>query len=101
MLFYALCLVLGLSMKKLTATVYIDRLHMAPCAEIANRIINLDCEVWFTYKDKKINCKSITSLFLANLYFGDKITIFFEGKDADTAKERLSKYFNDIKEMFL
>lgn len=88
-------------MKKLTAIVYIDRLHMAPCAEIASRVIDLDCEVWFTYKDKKINCKSITSLFLANLHFGDKITIFFEGKDADIAKERLSKYFNDIEEMFL
>lgn len=101
MLFYALCLVLGLSMKKLTATVYIDRLHMAPCAEIANRIIDLNCEVWFIYKDKKINCKSITSLFLANLHFGDKITICFTGKDADIAKERLSKYFNSVKEMFL
>ena len=74
---------------------------MAPCAEIVNRIIDLNCEVWFNYKNKKINCKSITSLFLANLHFGDKIIIYFTGKDADIAKERLSKYFNSIKEMFL
>lgn len=101
MLFYALYLVLVLNMKKLTAIIYIDRLHMAPCAEIANRIIDLNCEVWFIYKDKKINCKSITSLFLANLHFGDKITFCLTGKDADIAKERLSKYFNSVKEMFL
>ena len=88
-------------MKKFTTIVYIDRLHMAPCAEIVNRVMFLDCEVYFTYKGKKINCKSITSLFLANLHFGDKITFCFEGKDADIAKERISKYFNDIKEMFL
>lgn len=88
------------NMKKLTTTVYIDRLHMAPCAEIANRVLHLDCEVWFTYKDKKVNCKSITSLFLANLHFGDKITIYFSGKDEDTAKKRLTNYFNTVQEYF-
>lgn len=98
---YALYLVLEVNMKKLIAIIYIDRLHMAPCAEIVNRIIDLDCEVWFNYKNKKINCKSITSLFLANLHFGDKITICFTGKDAGIAKERLSKYFNSVKEIFL
>lgn len=73
---------------------------MSPCSEIVNRIFNLDCEVWFIYKDKKINCKSITSLFLANLHFGDKITLCFNGKDEDVAKKRLQTYFTGVQEYF-
>lgn len=68
-------------------------LHLQPCGYIVSALDNLEGDFYLENKGKKVNCKSILSLFLQNIKYGETIIFNFNGKDALEASRRIKSIF--------
>jgi len=68
-------------------------LHMRPAMAIVKLLEHCESDVSFTYKDKKVNAKSLLSLLLLAAGKNSTLTIEVNGEDANLTMEKLVEAF--------
>ena len=66
-------------------------LHARPATVLVNTASKFTSEILLTYRDKKVNLKSIMGVMSLGIQQGAQITISAEGEDAETAMTALEE----------
>ena len=73
-------------MKELTVEITNESgLHARPATVLVNTASKFNAEISLTYRDKKVNLKSIMGVMSLGIQQGAEITISAEGDDAEAA----------------
>jgi len=66
-------------------------LHARPATVLVNTASKFTSEILLTYRDKKVNLKSIMGVMSLGIQQGAEITISAEGEDAESAMTALTE----------
>jgi len=66
-------------------------LHARPATVLVNTASKFTSEILLTYRDKKVNLKSIMGVMSLGIQQGAEITISVEGEDAESAMSALTE----------
>ncbi len=83
---------------KLTCKVRVKNslgLHTRPATAIVKMLQHCRSDVFFTYRQDRINAKSILGILMLSAHKNSKIVIDVEGEDAQNTMDRLVKAFED------
>jgi len=70
--------------KKMAIDITAD-LDKRPIAKLVQEASKFNSSVFFEYKDKKVNAKSIMGMMTLNLNSGEEVTVIAEGADEASA----------------
>ncbi len=68
-------------------------LHTRPATEIVKLLQNCDSDVFFTYKNEKVDAKSILNIIMLAVGKNAQITVTCSGVDAEQTMEKLFALF--------
>jgi catabolite repression HPr-like protein len=79
--------------KKMAIDITAD-LDKRPIAKLVQEASRFSSSVFFEYRDKKVNAKSIMGMMSLGLNMGEEVKVEADGPDEDKAVEKLELYLS-------